>query len=63
MIIINCLYIYLLIGVAFAFYFLTNGVKKIHHDIRGGGWGLVLLLIPATILLWPFLLERIKQKQ
>lgn len=61
MVVIYLLYTYVLVGLCFVPYFLTKGVKKIHQNIDEGGFGLKLLLTPATIILWPYLLMKINK--
>jgi hypothetical protein len=63
MIAIYILYAYLLIGMGFALFFIFSGAEKIHHSIKGSGIGLKLLLLPASVMLWPYLLKRVIQKK
>ena len=50
--------VYLLLGAVFAFPFVLLGVGKIDSHAAHGSWGFRLLIIPGTILLWPFLARR-----
>jgi hypothetical protein len=63
MIAIYIFYAYIVIGFCFALFFVFWGAEKIHHSIKGGGIGLKLLLLPASVILWPYLLKRIIQKK
>lgn len=63
MIAIYILYAYLAIGSGFALFFVFGGSEKIHHSVKKGGLGLKLLLIPAAVMLWPYLLKRVIQKK
>ena len=47
--------LYVLIGFFFGLYFVTRGVR--HEPIAGKGIGLRLMLLPAALLLWPFLIR------
>lgn len=48
------LMIYVGIGLLYALYFVTAGIRK--EPIEGLGIILRLMLIPAALLLWPYLL-------
>jgi len=63
MIVIFIFNAYLIIGLGFALFFVFGGAEKIHHSIKGGGLGLKLILLPASIMLWPYLLKRVIQKK
>jgi hypothetical protein len=63
MIAIYILYDYCIIGLCFAIFFVFSGAEKIHHPTKDGGIGLKILLLPASILLWPYLLKRVIQKK
>ena len=63
MIVIYLLDAYLITGLGFALYFIFTGAEKIHHSTREGGFGLKLLLLPAAVMLWPYLLKRVMQKK
>ena len=47
--------IYALIGLLFGLYFITRGLRN--EPIAGKGLVLRLMLLPAALLLWPFLLR------
>jgi hypothetical protein len=49
---------YLLAGLLFAFLFLKNGLKKVDAAANVSGWGFRLIIIPGTMVLWPFLLKK-----
>lgn len=63
MIMIYLLYGYLMIGLGFALFFVFGGTERIHQYIKDGGIGLKLLILPASIMLWPYLLKRVIQKK
>ncbi len=63
MIAIYILYAYCIIGLCFAIFFVFSGAEKIHHSTKDGGIGLKILLLPTSILLWPYLLKRVIQKK
>jgi len=63
MTIIYFLYAYLAIGFVFGVFFIFKGAEIIHQDIKGAGLGLKLLLLPASVLLWPYLLRKVIQKK
>lgn len=46
---------YVLIGLLFAIYFVTRGVRN--EAIAGKSLILRMMLIPGALLLWPFLLK------
>lgn len=50
---------YLILGAVFALIFLTKMVHKIDRRVQASGIGFRLLLVPATILLWPYLLTQL----
>ena len=50
--------VYFLCGLLFAIPFVLLGVKKIDPHAAHGSWGFRLLIIPGTMVLWPFLLRR-----
>jgi hypothetical protein len=62
MIILNIILIiiaaYLLIGVVFAIPFIMRGVTKIDEGAHGSKWGFRIIIIPGTIIFWPFLLRK-----
>jgi hypothetical protein len=63
MIVIYCLYAYVILGVCFGVFFVVSGAEKIHHSTKGGGIGLKLLLLPASVIFWPYLLLKIMKHQ
>ena len=50
--------IYLACGLVFAVAFVLFGVQKIDPHAKRGSWGFRLLIIPGSMALWPFLLQR-----
>ena len=53
---------YLLMGLLFAIPFVIKGVTRIDEGARGSGWGFRLIIIPGTIVFWPFLLKKWMKK-
>lgn len=49
---------YLAGGFVFAIAFITKGVTKIDEGAHGATWGFRIIIIPGTIVFWPFLLKR-----
>lgn len=49
---------YLFCGFLFAIPFVSIGVSKIDEGARGSGWGFKLIIIPGTVVFWPFLLRK-----
>ena len=47
--------VYVLIGLLFAIYFVTRGVRN--EPIAGKSLILRMMLVPGALLLWPFLLK------
>ena len=47
--------LYALIGLLFGLYFITRGIRN--ESIAGKGILLRVMLLPAALLLWPFLLK------
>ncbi|MGK2861129.1 MAG: hypothetical protein ACSLE0_04310 [Chitinophagaceae bacterium] len=56
--VLTVLGIYLFMGVLFAIPFIFKGVLKIDEGAHGSGWGFRIIIIPGTILFWPFLLKK-----
>lgn len=50
--------IYLLIGFLFAVPFVVKGVTKMDEGAHGSSWGFRLIIVPGTIVFWPFLLKK-----
>ena len=50
--------IYLLLGLLFSLFFLWKGAAKIDAGAEGGSIGFKLLILPATVVFWPFLLYK-----
>jgi hypothetical protein len=54
--------IYLVIGLVFAIAFVRKGAEKIDDGAKGISWLTRLLLIPASMAFWVFLLKKWKTK-
>ena len=50
--------VYLAAGVVFAIPFVLKGVAKIDESAHGAKWGFRVIIVPGTIIFWPFLLKR-----
>ena len=50
--------IYLLLGLVFAIPFVIKGAQKIDHGADGGSIGFRIIIIPGTMVFWPFLLKK-----
>ena len=50
--------IYLVAGFLFAIAFITKGVSRIDEGAHGSSWGFKVIIIPGTIIFWPFLLSK-----
>ncbi len=50
--------IYLTLGFIFAIAFVTKGVTKMDEGAHGTKWGFRIIIIPGTIIFWPFLLKK-----
>jgi hypothetical protein len=50
--------VYLAAGVVFAVPFILKGVTKVDEGAHGATWGFRILIIPGTIIFWPFLLNK-----
>ncbi|MEZ4956483.1 MAG: hypothetical protein R2825_23195 [Saprospiraceae bacterium] len=49
----------LFLGLLFAMWFIANGVRKIDDGMHSAPWKMRLMLLPGSVLLWPYLLKRI----
>jgi len=49
---------YALVGIIFAFAFVTRGVGVVDADARGAPVGFRVLIFPASAALWPLLTRR-----
>ena len=54
--------LYLLIGLVFGVWFVNRGAAKIDEGVHGAKWNLRLLLLPASMALWPVLLNKIRKQ-
>lgn len=50
--------LYLLAGLVFAVPFIWKGVSKIDEGAHGSGWSFRIIIIPGTMVFWPFLLKK-----
>jgi hypothetical protein len=50
--------LYLTTGFLFAIPFLIKGVTSIDEGAHGSSWGFRVIIIPGTIVFWPFLLRK-----
>lgn len=50
--------IYLLLGLLFAIAFVIKGVEVVDEGAHGGSIGFRIIIIPGTMVFWPFLLKR-----
>jgi len=57
-IILTIVAVYLTAGFLFAIPFILKGVSKIDEGAHGATWGFRILIIPGTIVFWPFLFKR-----
>jgi hypothetical protein len=62
MIVVNIILIiiavYLFAGLVFAIPFVIKGVTKMDEGAHGSKWGFRIIIIPGTIVFWPFLLKK-----
>jgi len=57
-VILTIVVVYLGCGFAFAIPFVITGANKIDEGAQGATWGFRIIIIPATIVLWPILLKK-----
>jgi hypothetical protein len=50
--------IYLVAGFLFAIAFVIKGASRIDEGAHGASWGFKVIIIPGTIVFWPFLLSK-----
>ena len=50
--------VYLFAGLVFAIPFILKGVTRIDEGAHGTKWGFRLIIVPGTIVFWPFLLRK-----
>lgn len=55
-------YVYLLLGFAFALWFIARGANQLDENMQGSRWTVRLLLLPGATLLWPVLLRNLLRK-
>ena len=56
-------YLYLLLGLAFGFWFAFRGVHRVDAGMKDANWKLRLLLLPGSMALWPVLLGKYWRKK
>jgi hypothetical protein len=49
---------YLAAGFVFAIPFILKGITKVDEGAHGATWGFRIIIIPGTIVFWPFLLKK-----
>ena len=59
MILIDLLIVYFISGVMLAVWFSFYKVQKIYGGAKQVSWWFRLIIMPGTILLWPWVLRRI----
>ncbi len=52
---------YAVLGIGFALYFSARGVGRVDPLAKDGTLGFRILIFPATVALWPFLLGRLRR--
>jgi hypothetical protein len=57
-VILSIVAVYLVAGFVFAIPFIIKGVTEIDEGAHGATWGFRIIIIPGTIIFWPFLLKR-----
>jgi len=50
--------VYCVAGFFFAVAFVLHGVERIDRGAKGATWGFRLIILPASVALWPWLLRR-----
>lgn len=49
---------YLLLGLLFTIPFIIKGVTTVDEGAHASSWGFRVIIIPGTIIFWPFLLKK-----
>ncbi len=62
MILVYMFYGYLMVGAVFALWFVFFRVHHLDHGAENTPIGFKLLIIPGSILLWPYILSKILRK-
>ena len=57
------LYAYLVFGILFGVAFVATLAGKIDDNALDGSWGFRLMILPGSILLWPFLVWMIWRRR
>jgi len=52
-------FIYLLVGFLFGVFFILIGANWLDPAVKGSGWKFRLLILPGSIILWPFLVYKL----
>ena len=55
MLVIYSLYVYLLVGFFIALWFVFIKIKRLDHAAEDTPFNFKLILIPACVLLWPYI--------
>lgn len=50
---------YALLGLLFASYLVTRGVRRVDSSAQQSTWGFRVMIVPGVIALWPLLLLRL----
>ena len=62
-ILVQIISVYLLAGVFFYFFFISNGMYKLDSSTKETSVWFKLLIAPASIVLWVFLLVKLLKKK
>lgn len=57
-ILVYLFFLYLLVGLIVGLWFVFRGVNRVDEGMKPAGWWLRLLLLPASMALWPLLLKK-----
>lgn len=55
---VRLLGLYAAVGLLFGLAFVTRGVERLDPGAAGATWGFRLVILPASVALWPLLLRR-----
>jgi len=59
MLFIYLVYVYFIIGIAFAIWFVFYKISRIDAAAKGTSFWFKVLLLPASVLLWPIVLYKL----
>lgn len=59
MMLIYLLYVYFIIGIAIAIWFIFYKITRVDAAAKGTSFWFKLLLLPASVLLWPIILYKL----